>query len=423
MAQRSVFSGICLWLLVVTCLTELNGLGVQALGIQRMFSYMILALCLIILLINRFTVVRDLGKSGWYFMAFLGSYVLIGMPMNIQFDAAGLLDRWHEIEILLSAALIVLACAVGVSHLVLAFRLKWPFRWLGIAALLMPATIFLSKFFPGFIAQMAPLADIGRMTGFYLNPNEAGSALCCAAAILFACLAYDKRRWWCVIGLVACSAAVIWTFSRAAVITLGLLAILQAFIGGRRGRVVVLMMAGVLVAGIVWYVIRAAQGGQGLDPTQQTRINMLARIFGGELSDETTGSRFSLAMNGITHWLESPLIGHGLGGQRYVGESLGSHNTFIRVLGETGILPFGLLMLFFVMTVQEGMRCKVAPIRILVLGFMLVFFLGCMTNHGELVRRHHNVLLGLSFGLLAAAHEMEQVLAQQARRRVPYPVR
>jgi O-antigen ligase len=396
----------------------LNGLGFQALGVQRLFSFVILALCLLILGINRFTVVRDLGTTGGMFMLFLGSYLLIGMPIGVDWSPAGLLARWHEVEILLSAGLIVLASAVGASHLVLAYRLKWPFRWLGIAALTMPATIFLGKFFPDFISNMAPLADVGRMTGFYLNPNEAGSAVCCAAAILFSCLAYDNRRWWCIAGLVASSVAVIWTFSRAAVIIFALLAMLQIFIGGRRGRFAVLLMAVVLVAGIVWYVISASEGAQGLDRNQQTRINMLARIFTGEISDETAGGRFTLAMSGLRHWSESPLFGHGLGGQRYIREGLGSHNTVIRVLGEAGIVPFGLFILFFVVMAREGWRCKVLPIRVLVLGYLIVFFMGCMTNHGDLVRRHHNVMLGLCFGLLAAATQMEQVLSQQARRRM-----
>ena len=418
MAQRSIFAGICLWLLVVTCLTELNGLGVQALGVQRLFSYLILALCLFILFINRFTVVRDLGKTGGMFMLFLASFVLIGMPIGVEFDAGGLLTRWHEIEVLLSAALIVVACSVGVSHLVLAYRLKWPFRWLGLAAITVPASIFLGKYFPDLINQFGSTLEAGRMTGFFVNPNAAGAAVCCAAAILFSCLAYDKRRWWCVAGLVACSVAVIWTFSRAAVIIFALLAMLQIFIGGRRGRLTVLLMAAVLVAGVVGYIVRAAESQKGLDPSQQTRINMLARIFGGELSDETTGSRFTLAKNGIFHWLESPLVGHGLGGQRFIRESLGAHNTFIRILGEAGILPGSLFILFFLVMVHEGWRCRVPPIRILVLGFALVFFLSCMASHGELDSRPKNVMLGICFGLLSAATQMQQVLALQPRRRI-----
>jgi O-antigen ligase len=217
-------------------------------------------------------------------------------------------------------------------------------------------------------------------------------------------------------GLVASSVAVIWTFSRGSVIIFALLASLQVFIGGRRGRMTVLLMASVLVAGIVWYVVRAAEGERGLDPSQQTRINLLARIFGGELSDETTGSRFTLAFSGIIHWLESPLIGHGLGGQRHIGENLGSHNTFIRTLGETGILPAGLFVLFLAVLVREGWRCRVPPIRILVLGYALVFFLCCMSSHGELESRPKNVMLGICFGLLSAATQMQ--LALQPRRRI-----
>jgi len=157
-----------------------------------------------------------------------------------------------------------------------------------------------------------------------------------------------------------------------------------------------------------------------LSMSQFRRLTMLTRIFQGDFSSEVTGGRGQIALYALGHWLESPIIGHGLGAQRQIGDHPGPHNTFIRVLGEGGVLPALLFVLFFVVYLRASLRCKVVPVRTIALGYLLLFFLSCLSGHNELVHRYQNVMIGTCFGLLAGAAQLEQVAAQR-QRRFPVP--
>ena len=68
------------------------------------------------------------------------------------------------------------------------------------------------------------------------------------------------------------------------------------------------------------------------------------------------------------------------------------------------------------MLVIQGVRCRNPAIRTLVLTYSIVFFFACMTNHGILYHRHHDVMLGICFGLLVAATEIERFVSRRPMR-------
>jgi O-antigen ligase len=179
---------------------------------------------------------------------------------------------------------------------------------------------------------------------------------------------------------------------------------------------------GGLAIGTVFLILRiATHHDSGLQADQAKRVNTLALLLSGEISNESTGGRMQYWINGIRQWADSPIWGHGIGTQRRIQNEVmteaGSHNTFLRVLGESGIVPFFLLLIFLWVFFREGQRTKTPYVKTLVLGYFIVMFMSCMTSHNVLTHRHQNAMLGACFGLMAAAREIEAA----ERRRKPQP--
>lgn len=421
LGPRSFFGAFSLWLLVAFCLLELNGLVFQATGKLQAFSYVILALSILTLVFGRFTLLRDLGTSGWAYMTFLGLFIFIGAFVGVTPSAESIAARYQEMRLLLAGVLLTSATAVGVSHFVRGFSFKWGMRWMFLIAWLVPLSVFVGIFFPGIYAYREGIQEAGRHTGFYGNPNEAGMAICISAAAGFACLTYEKRRLICFAGLATAAFAVVLTFSRASILAFGVIAGVQLFALRKQLKVSVLLGVLLVLGGIGVYLARLGTAADDLNRAQFNRLDRLKRIvFQLEFSEETTGGRFKLAMNGVYHWLQSPLIGHGLGGQRRIGEELGAHNSFVRVLGEGGIVPGIAMFAFVFVAAYQAWRCKIAPVRSLALAVVFLFFMSSMTNHGVLQQRYHNIILGIAFGMLSTAKHFEKLGLPAARvRRLP----
>lgn len=64
--------------------------------------------------------------------------------------------------------------------------------------------------------------------------------------------------------------------------------------------------------------------------------------------------RVNLVNQGLIMFSEKPIIGHGIGSFRYYGESLKvSHNDYLQVLAEQGLIGFILYILIFFTTIKQ----------------------------------------------------------------------
>jgi O-antigen ligase len=208
---------------------------------------------------------------------------------------------------------------------------------------------------------------------------------------------------------VTCGVAVLFTYSRMSILTFGFVALMQVFVSQILRRKSILFASVAVLAGMMWFFAAGTRDLEGLSSDQQHRLGSIVAIFKGDIDSRVTGGRYELAMAGVTEWLKSPILGNGLTSQRALpGTNLGPHNTFVLVLGESGIVPGAMLMLFFVLFGWQAWRCPVRPVRTLVLGFWIIFFLHTLTSHGSFVEKNHALMLGVSFGLLVAAREMQR---------------
>jgi putative inorganic carbon (hco3(-)) transporter len=179
-----------------------------------------------------------------------------------------------------------------------------------------------------------------------LNPNPFGQVLA-AAAVLAVYLGLVARRpavrslGWSL--AVLCAVGVVYTQSRAALITLLLAALLIAFLRGARLRVLAAALCATLALGLLV-----------LPDSLQQRVGALGDVVGGDAAtyeDTALRGRASENVAGLEMWRDHPLLGVGpdnfeLHYQRYsasIGldprpEARSAHNLVLESLAETGLI-------------------------------------------------------------------------------------
>jgi O-antigen ligase len=387
-------------------------------GVLQLFSYVILALCVVLLFVYRFTVYRDLGVPGHVFFAFLLAYIAIGAPIGLHADPEGFYGRAYEVRLQLAGGLIVAAAAVAARGVLLAYGTRTTLRTLLLLSALIPLAVGLSWFYPEFYrVEVGRIRDLSRAAGTFGNPNDAAGASCLVAAIAFSFMVVERSKLLSIGVILAAATAVYLTGSRGGFLILLLLAIAQVFITPGFKRIVSFLVVGALVGGLVFAAYQLATTNTTAEQSRISRTQNLLRVIQGEVTDETTGGRFHLAMGGVKAWMESPVLGNGLGTQRRIDAvTLGPHNEYIRIGGEAGVIPLALFLVALASLAWNGWKCHVPAVRTFSVGVALVVASLCFTSHNVLSSRENPLLLGIAFGLLAGCRELKAA-AEGTRRK------
>lgn len=227
-------------------------------------------------------------------------------------------------------------------------------------------------------ALIFPLANAnftptyGRYSGFYLNPNLAGSICLFGYAISLSI----SKRYWKLMGAFIFTLAGILTFSRTFIVVwliINFLTILQS------KKNIFIPAIGVIVLVIVLTF------SQNLTLNKE-RFGALQSVFGEEQIDTETikkGSRQDTWALYYDMIMEKPLLGNGYLKLRirkpYQGMP-GVHNSFLMVLGEAGIIPFLLMLGIYVyLLIKSFNNFKTKPELFYI---SVVLLLNLMTGHG-----------------------------------------
>ena len=285
------------------------------------------------------------------------------------------------------------------------------------------ATIVLSKFVPIFAVKSGQ----GRVGGVFTDANRAGHAICYSAAFGFAALQRERStllRGIIFAGLGLLIPSLLFTNSRSSIIFMALLVCIQlatTSILKQKGTVVAILLIG---AGIpVGIGVALNQQSSHVDIRQakelesrQDRLASFFRIMRGEMNEQDTGHRFTVAAVGLRHFASSPVIGVGFHKLTKMPEvGLGCHNTFIRIFGEGGLFC-GLLFIGSVALFGWfSWKSKMPEVRCLGLGFTAMYACSAMVAHALLTSRISNVSMGITMGLLAGAAALDKRNKQMRR--------
>lgn len=209
----------------------------------------------------------------------------------------------------------------------------------------------------------------GRYSGFFLNPNTA--AIVCLLGIAISYSIKDST--WRLVGQLVCTLAGILTLSRTFIVVWVFINFL-AIIKDRKNLIVP-------IVGIIALIVMTTFTDKKLFAAD--RFQALTAFFGeGEvqtktISNDSRNQTWALYYDLI---LEKPFIGNGYKEFQDVTKQLpGAHNSYLMIIGESGIIPF---LLFIGTYFYMGRYCllyfKKEPYLLYVL---LVILLNLMVSH------------------------------------------
>lgn len=243
------------------------------------------------------------------------------------------------------------------------------------------------------------IVPFDRMAGVYLNPNLAGFAgnitMSLGLGVLFRNEGSIGRAILGFLGISIGIIAIAASVSKTAIIIAIFVLLLSIFIyfssyqrmsgpTRRLGNV----FFGLLTYGVIQMGILLSVFFSDLLPSQQRRIEQIGLILTGKADKSDTSNRADLASLGFEKIGDRPLLGTGLGSFMHLldagnktGDDVGIHNIYIRVWGESGVLPFVLFMLFWAVMAWQIYAIAIPWLRITALSLWFMFTISGLTSH------------------------------------------
>ena len=405
------------WLLAAAALLNLNHFFNNVLGTGWFVTLAAALVGTFLIVTVRIPFQRALGLPGYLIVATLISYLAVGMAAALITGVA-----WNVADLLLPfriglAALIVVAAALGASaalHRIGAERLLYGvLAFLAVYCVFVLASPYLLEDVYVFLPDRYREIASGRATGLARGPNIAGAMACNTVVAALCLLTGGRHRAFAGLAAILGSAAVVMTFSRTAMLALGvsLLFFIWSWSSYRRcGRT---RAAGWLViGGMVGFLAFVATHPERLTEREADlkRLHWVANL--GDSILEGGDVRFRIWNLALPRIAESPFFGSGLSRFHTLEgaphactkqASCGVHNSYLLLWGEAGIIPVTLFV-FFIGSLL-WMRLKLPPSIAMdaAAGWMLVFAVRSMAADGTMYAFWNAFIIGLICALASHA--------------------
>lgn len=179
-------------------------------------------------------------------------------------------------------------------------------------------------------------SHFGRYSGFYLNPNVAGFICITGYAITYGLKSTSLK----LLGQFIFTLTGLLTFSRTFIVVWVLLNLISLKISIKNIRI---LGIGILILSTLFFIDEMV----GLNNPRFDQLRSIANnesVSTQEVSEDSRTSTWALYYDQI---LSSPLIGNGF--DTFSGRGrikVGVHNTYLRIIGEAGIIPFFLFIAY-----------------------------------------------------------------------------
>ncbi len=209
----------------------------------------------------------------------------------------------------------------------------------------------------------------GRYSGFYLDPNAAGFICITGFAITFGL----KKRKLQLIGQFVFSLAGFLTFSRTFILLWIILILISLRLNPK--NIKVLLVGALMITLLISFA--------SIFKLNTVRFNQLKSIINNEqvsTSELNKGSRTTTWSYFYDYIYDKPMFGNGYGSFQGRGlRRVGPHNSFLLVIGESGIFPFVVFLGLYAFIVYRGFLIFSDKPYLLMMGLGQFLFL--LTSH------------------------------------------
>ena len=367
-SSKHHFAIFMFWLVAIATQININHVSNMVVG-TGWFVNLGLVLCSIFLVLSvRTPLRRTLGLPGYLIVAALVSYLVIGGGMILVTNSEWRMEN-HRLPLAVCFAIfVIVASALGASAVLRRFGIEYLLARIlvikAIVCILILANPLMVEYLYHAIPEYYRGVSSTRFSGPFYGPNHAGPAACQAVALSLSLLSSRHRGFAFLVAILG-SAAVILTFSRAAILILVLvfLFFLWSRIPSRytqlRTSAALWLVSIVVIGSVVLILINLKHL-----PFEDAQISRLEWIVNPTKSGPYA-SRFYIWPLSVSYIAESPVLGHGLsqfhhvegapvchGGPTNDHIPCGTHSTYLLLLGEAGIIP----LIFFVLFIGSLFR-------------------------------------------------------------------
>lgn len=231
----------------------------------------------------------------------------------------------------------------------------------------------------------------GRSAGLYMNPNISGSAIVYGLVLGLEAIPPRARPWYALVtGL-----GVLATLSRTAIIVWTLVTGVL-FLSGALRATWRTYLAGAAIILLIFVALPSGTVARGFALVEFLGGGKVGRLgIGGTdqfLGGASVASRSEVAREAWRLFQDRPLLGHGPGATREMGEDQSTHNMYLKFLAEQGLLGFLLYPGALIAALWGIPRSR----RAFTVAFSLAWMLYGLVSHNEFELPHIVLALALA---------------------------
>ena len=416
------------WSLAVIILLNPRGLFPPGVNTAMLvFAGLRVLCCLLLMGLVHVRLPQALGKSGALLLGSMASYLVIGFFVSVATDAELLVnlfgfDLYDFVRYPAISCILVLSAALGAYAALERVGMRAFLRSIllvltasSTVVVLTPVLRRMGVLLPW---ELLHSLDSLRFVGAFWEPNIAGFLGCITVALALAFLGNVQRPVLAYLALPIGSLAAFCSFSKTAILTLGVILAFFLLLNGRRGRGRILLGLGAMaLIGVLVLQkldmddlrVMIALGGRRLQ-----RVFDVLDMVTGRFGPSVLSDRGYLWEMGLRQSLESPIVGHGLGRFYIMDDApfnewqqvrVGVHNMYLLLLGEAGIVPLGLYLLYLFSLLRLRWAAPKSLARDAIVGWTIVVFLKGMTGYQLFQLGFYAFLAGVTCAMASyAAH-------------------
>jgi hypothetical protein len=415
---KEKLSKYAFWGLLGINLLYLNGLATNFFKLNAIFSPLILVCCLVIIFttprpkFNSYSIVLLL--SFYFLYLYIATISLLTYPENLHYKT----DLFLIYKSYVSSLLIYFSIFQYIQFIYKKDGIERVNQILNIVSYFLLVPLFFTVFGKeiGLTEAMTYTRDYGdRQIGIFSNPNTTGlHANYILCFVLYSVMASRKPKlFWLILIPVCCYAAFL-SLSKAAMlmvvvnILIYLLFSIFAFKRLKLGsRLTTLFAICVIACSVVYINANFNRIINGLTYAQVHRLSDAIELSQGKINDKTTSERSGYALLVFPKVKDHFLIGNGFGTLHRLKETgLGVHNTALLVIGESGIIPSLIFILFTLVYIFKSLIMHKPEQKYLFISGFISYLLICfLTSHNGLEERMSNVILAILVSILSLKEE------------------
>ncbi len=414
------------WSLAVIILLNPRGLFPPGVNTGMLvFAGLRVLCCLLLMSLVHVRLPQALGKSGAWLLGSMASYLVIGFFVSVATDAELLVHvygfgLYDYVSYPAISFILVLSAALGGYAALERVGMR---AFLRSMLLVLTASSTVVVFTPA-LRRMGVLLpwellhslDSLRFVGTFWEPNIAGFLGCVTVVLALAFLGNVQRPVLAYLALPIGSLAAFCSFSKTAIFTLGVILAFFVLLNGRRGRGRILLGLGAMALIGVLVLQRLdmddlreliALGGRRLD-----RVFDVLNFVTGRIDQAVLSDRGYLWELGLRNSLEAPIVGQGLGRffimddapfNKWQQVRVGVHNMYLLLLGEAGVVPLGLYLLYLFSLLRLRWAAPKSLARDAIVGWTIAVVLKGMTGYQLFQLGFYSFLAGVTCALASYA--------------------